>query len=159
MAITEAIAVGQELPSLQKDLSQRRIDVYSGVRPRSIHTDEAWAHAKGFGTTLAQGMMSTAYVSEMMTRFLGAGFVKGGTLSMAFIKPVYAGDRLTVHGVVKETRPRARARGSSSRCGARTSAGRRPRWGRPAGSRARPPRPWAPQPWASHPTLSPEGRG
>jgi acyl dehydratase len=42
-----------------------------------------------------------------MTRFLGAGFVKGGTLSMAFIKPVYAGDRLTVHGVVKETRPEA----------------------------------------------------
>jgi acyl dehydratase len=50
-------------------------------------------------------MMSTAYVSEMMTRLLGAGFVKGGTLSMAFIKPVYAGDRLTVPGVVKETRP------------------------------------------------------
>ncbi|MGH7367896.1 MAG: MaoC family dehydratase [Candidatus Rokuibacteriota bacterium] len=49
--------------------------------------------------------MSTAYVSEMMTRFLGAGFVKGGTLSMAFIKPVYAGDRLIVHGVVKEMRP------------------------------------------------------
>jgi acyl dehydratase len=24
---------------------------------------------------------------------------------MAFVKPVYAGDRLTVHGVVKEMRP------------------------------------------------------
>jgi acyl dehydratase len=105
MAIAEAVAVGQELPSLEKELSQRRIDVYSGVRPRSIHTDPEWAHAKGFRTTLAQGMMSTAFVSEMMTRLLGAGFVKGGTMSMAFIKPVYAGDRLTVHGVVKETRP------------------------------------------------------
>ncbi len=69
MAIAEAVAVGQELPPLAKELSQRRIDVYSGVR------------------------------------LLGAGFVRGGTLSMAFIKPVYAGDRLTVHGVVKETRP------------------------------------------------------
>lgn len=105
MAIAEAIPIGRELPALVKELSQRRIDVYSGVRPRSIHTDEDWARQKGFRTTLAQGMMSTAYVSEMMTRFLGAGFVKGGTLSMAFIKPVYAGDRLTVHGVVKETRP------------------------------------------------------
>jgi acyl dehydratase len=104
MAVTEAIAVGQELPALVKELSQRRIDVYSGVRPRSIHTDEAWAREKGFRTTLAQGMMSTAYVSEMMTRLLGTGFVKGGTLSMAFIKPVYAGDRLTVRGVVKEMR-------------------------------------------------------
>jgi 3-hydroxybutyryl-CoA dehydratase len=104
MAVAERIAVGQELPALVKELSQRRIDVYSGVRPRSIHTDEEWARAKGFRTTLAQGMMSTAYVSEMMTRLLGAGFVKGGTLSMAFIRPVYAGDRLTVQGVVKETR-------------------------------------------------------
>jgi len=105
MAVTEAIAVGQTLPTLVKEMSQRRIDVYSGVRPRSIHTDEAWARAKGFRTTLAQGMMSTAYVSEMMTRCLGAGFVKGGTMSVAFVKPVYAGDRLTVHGVVKEMRP------------------------------------------------------
>jgi acyl dehydratase len=102
MAVTEALAVGQELPVLEKEPSQRRIDVYSGVRPRSIHTDEDWARQKGFRTTLAQGMMSTAYVSEMMTRQLGAGFVKGGTISMAFIKPVYAGDRLTAHGVVKD---------------------------------------------------------
>jgi acyl dehydratase len=92
---------------LEKEPSQRRIDVYSGVRPRSIHTDEDWARQKGFRTTLAQGMMSTAYVSEMMTRLLGAGFVKGGTMSMAFVKPVYAGDRISVHGVVKELRPEA----------------------------------------------------
>jgi acyl dehydratase len=107
MAIIEALAVGQELPVLEKEPSQRRIDVYSGVRPRSIHTDEDWARQKGFRTTLAQGMMSTAYVSEMMTRLLGAGFVKGGTMSMAFVKPVYAGDRISVHGVVKELRPEA----------------------------------------------------
>ena len=97
--------IGQELPELVKDVAQRKIDVYSVVRPRSIHTDESWARAKGFRTCLAQAMMSTAYVSEMMTRFVGAGFVKGGTMSMTFIKPVYAADRLTVHGVIKEKRP------------------------------------------------------
>ena len=100
----DAIAVGQKLPELVKEISQRQIDAYSGVRPRSIHTDESWARAKGFRTTLAQGMMSTAYVSEMMTKFLGAGFVKGGQISVAFTMPVYAGDRLTVNGVVKEKR-------------------------------------------------------
>jgi acyl dehydratase len=88
-----------------KEISQRRIDVYSGVRPRSIHTDEAWARQKGFRTCLAQGMMSTAYVSQMMVKLLGPGFARGGSLSMAFIKPVYAGDRLTVHGVVKDKQP------------------------------------------------------
>jgi len=95
---------GQALPSLVKEISQRKIDAYSVVRPKSIHTDESWARQRGFRAPLVQAMMSTAYVSEMMTRFLGAGFVKGGAMSMAFIKPVYAGDRLTVHGVVKEKR-------------------------------------------------------
>ena len=101
---TEAIVVGQKLPSLTKEVSQRKIDAYSGVRPHSIHTDEAWARAKGFRVPLAQGMMSTAYVSEMMTNFLGAGFVQGGRMSVTFTRPVYAGDRLTVHGVVTEMR-------------------------------------------------------
>jgi len=99
------VTLGRELPELVKDVSQRKIDAYSGVRPRYIHSDESWARAKGFRTCLAQGMMSTAYVSEMMTRFVGAGFVKGGKLSMSFIRPVYAGDRLTVHGVIKEKQP------------------------------------------------------
>lgn len=94
----------QALLSLEKEISQRRIDAYSVVRPKSIHTDGSWARQKGFRAPLAQAMMSTAYVSEMMTRFLGTGFVKGGAMSMVFIKPVYAGDRLTVHGVVKEKR-------------------------------------------------------
>jgi acyl dehydratase len=96
------LTVGQALPSLVKDVSQRRIDVYSGVRPRSIHSDKAWARQKGFRTCLAQGMMSTAYVSQMMVKLLGPDFARGGTMSMAFIKPVYAGDRLTVRGVIKD---------------------------------------------------------
>lgn len=104
-SVADSIAIGQSLPTLEKEMSQRRIDTYSGVRPRSIHTDEAFAREKGFRAPLAQAMMSTAYVSELMTRLLGAGFVKGGTMSMAFIKPVYAGDRLSVHGVVKDKQP------------------------------------------------------
>ena len=94
--------MGDTLQPLTKEITQRKIDVYSGVKPHSIHTDEAWARTKGFKAPLAQAMMSSAYVSEMMTRFLGEGFVKGGRLSMVFIKPVYVGDRLTVHGAVKE---------------------------------------------------------
>jgi phosphate acetyltransferase len=101
---TEAV-IGAALPPIVKEIPQRRIDAYSGVRPNYIHSDEAFARKKGFAAPLAQAMMSTAYVSELMTRFVGAGFVKGGRLSMTFIKPVLAGDTLTVHGVVKERQP------------------------------------------------------
>ena len=106
---TATAAPGTTLPPLAKEITQRKIDVYSGVKPHSIHTDETWAKKKGFKAPLAQAMMSTAYVSELMTRFLGAGFVKGGRLSMVFIKPVYVGDRLTVHGVVKERQAEGQA--------------------------------------------------
>jgi 3-hydroxybutyryl-CoA dehydratase len=127
------------LPSLEKEISQRRIDAYSVVRPKSIHTDESWARQKGFRAPLAQAMMSTAYVSEMMTRFLGAGFVKGGKMSMVFIKPVYAGDRLTVHGVIKERRQEGDATRvvvevwCENQDGVKTAVGTASGWERPEG--------------------------
>ena len=93
--------VGDALPALEKTISQRQIDCYSGVRPNSIHTDDEWARKKGFRAPLAQAMMSTAYVSQLMMKYLGEGFVKGGKMSVAFVKPVVVGDTLTVHGVVK----------------------------------------------------------
>ena len=99
---TAELAVGQALPmTLTKTIQQRQIDCYSGVRPNSIHTDEEWARKKGFRAPLAQAMMSTGYVSQLMVGFLGEGFVRGGRMSVAFIKPVIVGDTLTVHGVVK----------------------------------------------------------
>jgi 3-hydroxybutyryl-CoA dehydratase len=94
------IHVGDELPPLEKPIAQRQIDAYSGVRPYSIHTDAEWARKKGFAAPLAQGLMSTAYVSQMMMQLLGEGYVKGGRMSVAFIKPVLAGDTLTMHGAV-----------------------------------------------------------
>src|SRR5262249_57444020 len=94
--------IGQTVPSLVKDVSQRRIDVYSGVKPHSIHSDEAWARQKGFRTCLAPGMMSTAYVSQMMVKLFGPDFARGGPMSMAFIKPVYAGVRLTAHCLITD---------------------------------------------------------
>ncbi len=98
--LAQDITIGQELPALTKVVSQRKIDVYSGVKPRSIHTDPAWAAAKGFRAPLAQGMMSTAYVSELMTSLLGEGFIRGGKMAVKFIQPVYADDVLTVHGTI-----------------------------------------------------------
>ena len=96
-----SINIGDELPPRVKPIAQRQIDAYSGVRPKSIHTDVEWAKQKGFAAPLAQGLMSTAYVSQMMVELLGEGFVKGGRINVSFIKPVLAGDTLTMHGAVR----------------------------------------------------------
>ena len=99
----DMLAPGSKLPPLKKTISQRQIDCYSGVRPKSIHTDVEWAKAKGFRAPLAQALMSTAYVSQMMVTWLGTGFVQGGKISASFINPVIVGDTLTAHAVVKST--------------------------------------------------------
>ena len=94
------LEVGQVLPPLRRTIAQRQIDMYSDVRPHSIHTDDAWARAKGFRTTIAQGMMSTAYVSTLMTTAVGEGFVVGGKMDARFLRPVFCGDTLEVTGTV-----------------------------------------------------------
>jgi acyl dehydratase len=98
---TASPEIGAALPALTKTIQQRQIDCFSGVRPNSIHTDAEWARKKGFRAPLAQAMMSTAYVSQLMMQFAGEGFVKGGKMSVSFIKPVVVGDTLTVRGRVK----------------------------------------------------------
>lgn len=103
--MTGSFAVGTELPVLTKTISQRQIDAYSGVRPYSIHTDPEWARKKGFAAPLAQALMSTAYVSQLLVDALGEGFVRGGRVSVAFIKPVLAGDTLRVHARVSGVEP------------------------------------------------------
>ncbi|MGF1595506.1 MAG: MaoC/PaaZ C-terminal domain-containing protein [Acidimicrobiales bacterium] len=94
------IRVGATLGPLIRTISQRQIDAYSGVKPRSIHTDPTWATAKGFPTTIAQGMMTTAYASALMTSALGMGFVAGGRMDVRFLTPVPCGTTLTVTGTV-----------------------------------------------------------
>ncbi len=95
-----SLEVGQELPSLSRPLAQRQFDMYSGVKPLSIHTDDDWARAKGFPATIAQGMMTTAYVSTLMTKAVGEGFVVGGDMDARFLRPMYCGDTLTATGQV-----------------------------------------------------------
>jgi 3-hydroxybutyryl-CoA dehydratase len=96
----DQLTIGTELPPLKKTISQRQIDCYSGVRPKSIHTDVEWAKQKGFRAPLVQALMSTAYVSQMMMSWLGEGFVRGGKISASFIKPVIVGETLTARAVV-----------------------------------------------------------
>jgi acyl dehydratase len=99
------LEIGEELPPLTKTIQQRQIDCYSGVRPHSIHTDPEWARQKGFRAPLVQAMMSTAYASQLMVQFVGEGYIKGGKLSVAFTKPVFAGDTLTVRGRIRSREP------------------------------------------------------
>lgn len=99
------LEVGTALPAVTKTITQRKIDVYSGVHPGSLHSDPEFARQKGLKDTIAQGMMTVAYLTEILIRFFGKGYMEGGKLSVKFIHPVYPGDTITAKGMVTGKQP------------------------------------------------------
>lgn len=97
---------GLEIPSLSKVVTLETSQAYSGwPEMRDFHTDPEIAKRLGYPTVVMQGMLGAAYVSEMCSRFFGQSWVKGGKLSLNFIRPVFPPQRLTAKGVVKEKIP------------------------------------------------------
>ena len=110
------LKVGEQLPSRSKVVTQERMTKYSdmlfstvsGKRQSSgknIHTDADFARAQGLPGTVADGMISTAWLSAMLVEFFGQGYLRGGKLTTTYTKPVYAGDKLTLKAIVQEKVP------------------------------------------------------
>lgn len=97
-----------ELTPIVRSVTQERMTAYSedsanALRGQSIHVQEEAARAAGFPTTVAQGLMSADYISELMTGALGQGWILAGRLSLAFVRPVLCGDTVTATGRLAET--------------------------------------------------------
>ncbi len=100
---------GTPLAPLAKQVFQDQIAVFSlvGKHLRNIHTDIEVARKAGLRDTLAQGMMEFLYATELLTTFFGAAWFTTGWQKMKFLKPVYAGERLTIRGAVTGETPEA----------------------------------------------------
>ena len=92
-----------ELTPVVRPLTQERMTAYSedsanALRGLSIHVHPEAAKKAGYGTTVAQGLMSADYVSEMMTELLGKDWFENANLSLAFVRPALCGETLTANG-------------------------------------------------------------
>jgi acyl dehydratase len=74
--------------------------LYSG--PGNIHSDLEVARRTGLDATIAQGMMTLAYASELMTQVCGPAWLEQGEISVKFTKPVFAGDTVVVRAEPRE---------------------------------------------------------
>jgi acyl dehydratase len=54
------------------------------------------AKRTGLDRTIAQGVQTLAFASELMTRMCGRAWLERGEISVKFTKPVFAGDTITV---------------------------------------------------------------
>lgn len=82
------------MTELVKHVMQDDMTLYSG--PGNIHSDIEVARRTGLDAPIAQGMMTLAYASELMTRVCGSRWLELGQIDVKFTKPVVAGDTVTL---------------------------------------------------------------
>ena len=85
---------------LVKNVTQDDMTLYSG--PGNIHSDVDVAKRTGLEAPIAQGMMTLAYASELMTNVCGSEWLERGEISVKFTKPVFDGDTVTIRAAEKE---------------------------------------------------------
>ncbi|WP_293866026.1 MaoC family dehydratase [uncultured Alsobacter sp.] len=95
---------GETLPQVARTVDQATIDAYARASGdfNPIHVDPAFAATGPFGRTIAHGLMTLAYVAEMLNGWSRGAFDAAGTLDIAFVGPVFAGDRVEVNGTVDD---------------------------------------------------------
>ena len=108
MASGTEIKPDQTIPSVTKSITEGSILGFesTGILDReNIHNNPELA-AKRLGTTytLASGRMSITFASECLRKFFGTEvFNHTGTVNLKFLRPVKAGDTITVTGSVSGT--------------------------------------------------------
>ncbi len=108
MASRTEITPGETIPSVTKSITEESILGFesTGILDReNIHNNPELA-AKRLGTTytLASGRMSITFAAESLRKFFGPEvFNHTGTVNLKFLRPVKAGDTITVTGAVSGT--------------------------------------------------------
>ncbi len=94
----------ETLQPVEKEITLDMCWKFSGPH-KNYHNDKESAVALGFPDIVVQGMMSTCFLSEMMTNRFGAGWIAGGKMNVNLVNIVWQSDVLTCRGLVREITP------------------------------------------------------
>jgi 3-hydroxybutyryl-CoA dehydratase len=67
-----------------------------------IHVDPEYSKTGPFGRTIAHGLMTLAFVAQVLNEWSDGRFDESGELDIAFVGPVFVDDRVEVTGTVEE---------------------------------------------------------
>jgi 3-hydroxybutyryl-CoA dehydratase len=96
------LSEGDYLPSVVKTITQRQLVQYAeAVGDRNpLHLDAEFAASTQFGGVIAHGMLTLAFISEMMAAVFGRAWLANGCLQVRFKGAAYVGDQLEAWGLV-----------------------------------------------------------
>lgn len=103
--MAKTLSVNDRLDPVVRDVTNDKMIEFEKVvwdRGRNSHSDINVAKADGIQNTIASGQNQMAFLHELMEKNFGDAWVYGGKISVRYIHPVFAGDRLTAHGFVTE---------------------------------------------------------
>jgi acyl dehydratase len=95
---------GDALPALTKPpVTKTQLVMYSGASGdfNPIHTVEEFAHSVGLGGVIAHGMLTMAFVGQLLTDWIGE-VGELGQFKVRFTGMVRPGDTVTCSGVVQD---------------------------------------------------------
>lgn len=99
----EEIEIGMEA-SFQTEVTKEKMDAFRLITQdgNPLHTDEAFAREKGYPSCVAYGMLTASFLSTLAGVYLPGEKSLIHSVEIKFVKPVFPGDMLLVHGKVKE---------------------------------------------------------
>ena len=107
--MTELWTPGRELPRVERTMTAQRMRWYADalelvslagsepiIAPPNIHTDDDLARANGLPARVADGMVSTNWISSLLTDTFGDAYLEGGSLRTRYVRPIFEDDRIEV---------------------------------------------------------------
>ncbi len=98
------VTAGTNLPEVKRQILQEKVNLYAEASRdfNPIHINEEFARQTPAGGTIAHGMMTLAFISQMMTAAFGRNWLTGGKLDIRFKNPARPGDTITASGQVRQ---------------------------------------------------------
>ena len=98
------VVVGDTLPILTRSITQEMINAYAEATGdfNPIHVDPEYSRTGPFGRTIAHGLMTLAFVAQMLNEWSDGQFDACGEIEIAFVGPVFVGDTVEVAGSVEQ---------------------------------------------------------
>ena len=103
---------GRPLAVVEKTISQDQLVRYAHASGdhNPLHLDHEFAAASEFKGIIAHGMLTLAFISEMLTLEFGRDWIESGRLKVKFKGPAYPGQTVKTWGTVVKEEQKAQRR-------------------------------------------------
>ena len=94
----------ETLPTVVKTITQEQLDSYAQVSGdhNPLHLNQEFAQATQFGGIIAHGMLTMAFISEMMLARFGRCWLETGSLNVRFKGAAFVGEEVEAWGQVRQ---------------------------------------------------------